>query len=455
MPSINSFALKTFGCKVNQYDSQLLADALSALGLRRVPGRAIDRSPEEDPGLVVVNTCAVTVRSEAKARRFIRSLLRKRPEATVLATGCAVRRDPDQWAALGCGDGSRLLTAPDLPQVARTLADAGLLPDEATTTADLPSRISTFAGHDRAFVKVQDGCQSFCSYCIVPFVRPGLWSKPAADVVDEVAHLSQAGYGEVVLVGVHLGLYGSEGGECRLAPLLRRLLDETDVGRLRLSSIEPQEVSDELIELAAGSARVCPHFHLPLQSGDDRILQAMNRRYTVRDYLSTLERIARRVPRPSFTTDLLVGFPDEGEEEFAHSLQVCRRAGFSRIHVFHFSPRPGTRAATLPGRPRHHLVARREHELLTLAEDLAQSYRRQFVGESVEVVLESRRDRATGMRQGVTERYLRMRFPCRPESCASEVRPGTLVTVRVSGVDGVGLLGTCEPSPRPTPQLPA
>ena len=448
MPSITTFAVRTFGCKVNQYDSQLLADALSALGLRRVPERASDDSPEERPRLVVVNTCAVTARSEAKARRLIRSLLRKRPEATVLVTGCAVRRDPDRWGELASGDRARLLVVPHPSQVGEALADAGLLRDEATTTADLPSCISTFAGHDRAFVKVQDGCQSFCSYCIVPFVRPGLWSKPADEVVDEVAHLSHAGYGEVVLVGVHLGLYGSDGSAgCTLAALIRRLLDETDVGRLRLSSIEPQEVSDELIDVAAGSARVCPHFHLPLQSGDDRILQAMNRRYTVRDYLNTLKRIARRVPRPSFTTDLLVGFPGEEEEEFAHSLQVCRQAGFSRIHVFHFSPRPGTRAATLPGRPRQHLVARREHELLALAEDLAQSYRRQFVGGDVEVLLESRRDRATGMLQGLTERYLRVRFPCRPESCASEVRPGTLVTVRVSGVDDVGLLGTCEPSP--------
>ena len=458
MPPVTTFAVKTFGCKVNQYDSQLLAEGLSALGLLRVAGKA----PEAGGGradLVLVNTCAVTARAEAKARRFVRRLLREHPEATVLVTGCAARRDPDQWRGVTPTERGRLLIVPHPSQVIQTLTDAGLLIGGVPPSLCLPSHISSFAGHDRAFVKVQDGCQSFCSYCIVPFVRPGLWSKPADEVVEEVAHLSQAGYGEVVLVGVHLGLYGSAGDAKDqahrsegLVSLLHRLLEETDVGRLRLSSIEPQEVSDELIEVVTGSPRVCPHFHLPLESGDDRILRAMNRGYTAREYRDTLKRIARHVPRPAFTTDLLVGFPGEGEEEFVRTLEVCRQAGFSRTHVFRFSPRPGTRAATLAGRPPQHLVARREHELLALAEDLAQSYRRQFVGEEVEVLVESRSDRTTGMRQGVTERYLRIRFPCPEESCASEahsngsVGPGTLVTVRVSGVDDVGLLGTREPS---------
>jgi len=455
MPPVTTFAVKTFGCKVNQYDSQLLTEGLSALGLHRMAEKTSEAGDGGHPGLVLVNTCAVTARAEAKARRFIRRLLREHPEATVLVTGCAARRDPDQWRGVTPVGQGRLLIVPHPSQVTQALADAGLLPVGVPPSPCFPSHISSFTGHDRAFVKVQDGCQSFCSYCIVPLVRPGLWSKPADEVVEEVAQLSRVGYQEVVLVGVHLGLYGSEGdGRSQLVSLLRRLLAETEVGRLRLSSIEPQEVSDELIEVVAGSPRLCPHFHLPLQSGDDSVLRAMNRRYTAREYLDTLRRIARHVPRPAFTTDLLVGFPGEGEEEFVRTLEVCRQSGFARTHVFRFSPRPGTRAATLPGRAPQHLVARREHELLALAEDLAQSYRRQFVGEEVEVLVESRSDRTTGMLQGVTERYLRIRFPRPEEWCADEVRssgsvgPGRLVTVRVSGVDDVGLLGTCEP-PRP------
>jgi tRNA A37 methylthiotransferase MiaB len=304
--------------------------------------------------------------------------------------------------------------------------------------AALPARISGFLGHDRAFVKVQDGCQAFCSYCVVPLVRPRLWSKPADSVVEEVRALSEAGYGEVVLVGVHLGLYGSEAPEDThdesrnpdLVGLIRRLLAETDVGRLRLSSVEPQEVTDDLIDLAVESDRVCPHFHLPLQSGDDSVLWAMNRRYTVREYLQTLERIARRIPRPAFTTDILLGFPGEGEAEFERTLSVVREARFSRIHAFRYSPRPGTKAArpplacsrsvrgatrlhgwalskapavppacrrapgrSLPGRPPEREVLRRERELLALAGELARAYRNQFLGEVVEVLVEGPADK--------------------------------------------------------------
>lgn len=477
MAPLVTFAVKTFGCKVNQYDSQLLAETLSALGLRRVPERIPAASPapsqppdQSAPDLIVVNTCAVTRRSEAKARRFVRACLRRHPAATVVVTGCGVRRaersdDPvARWWKDASARSHRLLLASQPSEVPLRLREAGLLEGVSTPEA-APTRIGSFAGHDRAFVKVQDGCQSFCSYCIVPYVRPGLWSKPAEEAVGEVAGLAQAGYGEVVLVGVHLGLYADAGpagagpsaadgrrGKTGLPALLRRLLEETEVGRLRLSSIEPHEVTEELIDLVAGSSRLCPHFHLPLQSGDDRILRAMNRRYSAGDYLRTLERIARKVPRPSFTTDVMVGFPGEGEEEFARTLRVCREAGFSRIHVFRFDPRPGTRAAVLPERPPAHLVRRREQQLLALARELARSYREQFVGEEVEVLVEARRDPATGEHTGLTERYLRIRFPDPPARSAAgpspcgEVRPGTLVNLRVTAADESGLVGSWSPS---------
>ena len=457
MTPLVTFAIKTFGCKVNQYDGQLLAEALSARGLRRVPERTPAEAPDspgppdrESPDLIIVNTCAVTRRSEAKARRFVRSSLRRHPAATVVVTGCAARRaegpaDPVvRWPEETSARPRRLLVVPQPTQVADRLLEAGLLQG----TSAPPSRICAFAGRDRAFVKVQDGCQSFCSYCIVPYVRPGLWSKPAGEVVEEVAGLARAGYGEVVLVGVHLGLY--QGGEgTGLAALLRRLLEETAVGRLRLSSIEPHEVTGELVDIVAESPRLCPHFHLPLQSGDDRILRAMNRRYSAGDYLRTLQSIARKVPRPAFTTDVMVGFPGEGEEEFARTLRACREAGFSRIHVFRFDPRPGTRAAGLADRPPPHLVRRREQQLLALAQELARSYRNRFVGEEVEVLVEARRDPATGEPTGLTERYLRIRFPdpaATPAGqCAAlggEARPGTLVNLRVAAAEETGLVGS-------------
>ncbi len=445
-----TFSHKTFGCKVNQYDSQLLAEGLAALGLCPSSTGAAPPGGKESGSrhLFIVNTCAVTARAEAKARKHVRRLLRDHPHATVVVTGCAVRSDalhdrsPENWHRLGTGSEGRVLAVPHPSQVPARLAESGLLATETPATSRLPTAVSTFAGHDRAFVKVQDGCRSFCSYCIVPYVRPVPWSKPADEAVDEVAGLSAAGYGEVVLVGVHLGLYGEgSGGEGDLAGLLRRLLRETDVGRLRLSSVEPQEVTDELIETVAGSPRLCPHFHLPLQSGDDRVLTLMNRRYTAHEYLGTLQRIARCVPRPSFTTDVMVGFPGEGEDEFRRTLAVCREAGFSRLHVFRFSPRPGTLAATLPERPAEHQLRLRERRLLRLADELARAYRSRFVGEEVEVLVESRRERATGMLMGLSERYLRVRLPTPTGAGRERVRPGSLVRVVAESADQVGLQG--------------
>jgi len=570
MNSVTTFTVRTFGCKVNQYDSQLLTERLRALGLRFVDDRPSPAGVQADghprcPGgvgenllhavgvtvrqltdatgaeplwggrqadgadeavgpraagapdsvdLVVVNSCAVTARSEAKARRLVRWLLRWYPHAAVVLTGCAVRLDRRPWEAIGresarpdeAGRGTgppRLFLVPSPEEVPRRLVEAGLVPTVALSpdasaagAAPAPACISGFLGHDRAFVKVQDGCQAFCSYCVVPLVRPGLWSRPAEEVVGEVRALSEAGYGEVVLVGVHLGLYGAEaaaagedahgGGRTpNLAGLIRRLLAETGVGRLRLSSIEPQEVTDDLIDIAAESDRLCPHFHLPLQSGDDGVLSAMNRRYTARQYLRTLERISERIPRPAFTTDILLGFPGEGEAEFSRTLAVAREARFSRIHAFRYSPRPGTKAATLTRSAPEREVLRREHALLALADELARSYRTQFLGEVVEVLVEGAADRLAsaappsgtagaspqpvgsgretpppspppegsrgqvpaepktqGFLAGLSERYLRVRFP-RPEGVP--VNPGTLVRVRVLSSDDSGLVGEWQP----------
>jgi threonylcarbamoyladenosine tRNA methylthiotransferase MtaB len=572
-----TFTTRTFGCKVNQYDSQFLAEQLSALGLQfvddhsshagvqaegaaRADGAGEAADPEaagasDSVDLVVVNTCAVTARSEAKGRRLVRWLLRSYPHATVVLTGCAVRLDARPWEAIGrdrarpdeTGRGTtsaRLLLVPSPEEVPRRLVEAGLVatgglspgplasvsvprPSNRTLTPTLsqgerarvrvslghPNRISGFLGHDRAFVKVQDGCQALCSYCVVPLVRPVLWSRPADEVVGEVRALAEAGYGEVVLVGVHLGLYGGEAsadsasaagrgligaetasprddaqGGCRtssLAGLIRRLLAETDVGRLRLSSIEPQEVTDDLIDLAAESDRLCPHFHLPLQSGDDGVLGAMNRRYTAREYMGILERISGRIPRPAFTTDILLGFPGEGEAEFERTLAAVREARFSRIHAFRYSPRPGTKAATLTRSAPEREVLRREHILLALAGELARSYCAQFLGEVVEVLVEGVADRLASAASpagtagaspqpvgrglqtpppfpppegsnnqvltesktqeflaGLSERYLRVRFP-RPDDV--RVRPGSLVRVRVLSSDDSGLVGEWEP----------
>ncbi|MBM4082494.1 MAG: MiaB/RimO family radical SAM methylthiotransferase, partial [Planctomycetes bacterium] len=271
--------------------------------------------------------------------------------------------------------------------------------------------ISGFEGHTRAFLKIQDGCDARCSYCIVPLVRGPVRSRPLEAIQREAERLAANGYREIVLTGIHLGAYGRDtGGRPGLCDVIEGLLDVPGLERIRLSSIEVNEFTDRLLALAVGSSKLCPHFHFPLQSGDDEILRAMNRTYTAAEYLSVLDRARARIERPSFTTDVMVGFPGEGERHFQNTLDVCRRAGFSRMHIFPFSPRPGTPATTMPNRPTRTEVRAREERLEAVARESALAYKRQFLGQRVNVLVETQRDARTGKLCGYTERYVKVAF---------------------------------------------
>ncbi|MBM4085027.1 MAG: MiaB/RimO family radical SAM methylthiotransferase, partial [Planctomycetes bacterium] len=271
--------------------------------------------------------------------------------------------------------------------------------------------ISGFEGHTRAFLKIQDGCDARCSYCIVPLVRGPVRSRPLEAIQREAERLAANGYREIVLTGIHLGAYGRDtGGRPGLCDVIEGLLDVPGLERIRLSSIEVNEFTDRLLALAADSAKLCPHFHFPLQSGDDEVLKAMNRAYTAAEYLDVLDKVRARIERPSFTTDVMVGFPGEGERHFQNTLDVCRRAGFSRMHIFPFSPRPGTPAATMPNRPTRKDVRAREERLEAVARELALAYKRQFLGQRVNVLVETQRDARTGKLCGYTERYVKVAF---------------------------------------------
>ncbi|MBI3846805.1 MAG: tRNA (N(6)-L-threonylcarbamoyladenosine(37)-C(2))-methylthiotransferase MtaB [Planctomycetes bacterium] len=409
-------AFVTLGCKVNHYDTQALREDAARRGFR-------EAREGERADVVVVNTCTVTERAGAKSRHLVRRALREHPGATVVATGCYADSDADELAAI-----------PGVAWVAPNRQKASLFqvlerdagpPDETSTPATAWPGITAFEGQTRAFLKVQDGCDLHCSFCIIPAVRGTARSRPAQEILDEARSLLDAGFRELVLTGVHLGGYGKDlGGREALAKLVADLARIAKRGavRLRLSSIEANEVTPRLLATIADSPVCCPHFHLPLQSGDDGVLRAMRRRYTASRFSKTIDAIRNRIDRPSLTTDVIVGFPGETEDAHRNTERTCEQAGFHKIHLFPYSVRRDTTAASIPGRIGPREQSKRMRSLEALEARLALAYHRSFVGTEVEVLGEEPAAGVPGTFSGYTERYVRVVFPAGDEARNALVR---------------------------------
>jgi threonylcarbamoyladenosine tRNA methylthiotransferase MtaB len=391
--------LVTLGCKVNQYETQFVKEALEANGYREAVGA-------EAAELCVVNTCTVTMEGDAKSRQAVRRLHQANPGTRIVVMGCYATRDPGAVARL--------------PGVERVITDKTRLPEElrALGIASVPRGIRRFDGHQRAFVKVQDGCLLNCTYCIIPHVRPQLRSRPLDEIVTEVAGLVAGGCQEIVLTGIHLGHYGLDRNRgkpkeawCRLWHLLEQLDALPGEFRLRLSSLEAAEARADLIGALARLRRVVPHLHLCLQSGSDRILARMRRRYRAAGFLERCRRIRQALDLPAFTTDVIVGFPGETDADFDATCAVVREVGFSKIHVFSFSPREGTPAAAYPDKVPPALVAERRERLRALGQELAGAYQRQLVGRRLEVLVEGADPKRPGHVLGTSCRYAPVSLP--------------------------------------------
>lgn len=391
--------LVTLGCKVNQYETQYLKELLEQAGW----AEAGDGEPAE---LCVVNTCTVTHEGDAKSRQAIRRLHQAHPRAELLVLGCYATRDPDAVRRL--------------PGVGRVITDKARLVEELApygVTSPLPG-ISRFDDHQRAFVKVQDGCLLNCSYCIIPSVRPHLKSRGLDEVAAEVSRLVEAGYHEVVVTGVHLGHYGLDHSRgrpkeqwVRLWHLLDRLAALPGDFRVRLSSLEAAEARDDLVRAMARHPRVCPHLHLCLQSGSDRVLAAMKRRYTSRGFLDRVARIRQALDAPAITTDVIVGFPGETDADFEATCAVLHEAGVSRIHVFSYSPREGTAAAGLRDDVPPPVKAARREALHALERELAGAYHGSLLGRTLDVLVEGEDRGRPGHARGTSCRYAPVAFP--------------------------------------------
>jgi threonylcarbamoyladenosine tRNA methylthiotransferase MtaB len=411
------------GCKVNQYDTQLVREALLRAGFR-------ETGTQEPAELCIVNTCTVTHQADAEGRTLIRRVARENPGAKIVVMGCYAARDP---AALhGLPGVAAVIEHHD--RIGEVLGQFGV--------ERLPRGITRFEGHHRAFVKVQDGCLLNCTFCIIPQVRPSLRSRPPQDVEVEIAGLVRAGYREVVLSGIHLGHYGvdtsrgrARADQFRLWHLIRRLAQIPGDWRLRLSSLEATEVTDEFVDLLAAEPRVCPHLHLCLQSGSDRILTAMKRRYRVAGFLRRLETIRQRLDQAAFTTDVIVGFPGETERDFADTLAACETAGFSKIHIFPFSARGGTAAATMPQQVRAETIRERRSRLAALESRLAARYHQSLVGRRLDVLVERAAEGDPPRSRGTACRYVPVEFSARPGE------QGQLLSVRVVAATETGVVG--------------
>lgn len=405
-----NYRIVTFGCKVNQHDSAALAETLEARGWQP----AVGTSPE----LILVNTCTVTARADQEARQVIRRLHREHPRAALLVTGCYAQRAPAEVAALPgvrgvCGNQEK----GRLDEVLAALEDGGSFlgvgefSPGAGFAAFVPRR---FPGHTRAFLKIQEGCSHGCAYCIVPRVRGGSRSLPPAGVEAALMELAAAGFAEVVLTGIDLGQYGRDlTPKASLAGLLRRLAGRVFPFRLRLSSLEPQEVSEELIDALAALPEVCPHFHLPLQSGSARVLAAMGRPYTPERFRDLARELLARFPDAALGLDVLVGFPGEGPEDVAATYELVASLPVAYLHVFPFSPRPGTPAAGLPPLPAPE-VRRRAAWLRELGRHKRAAFYQAQVGKVGEVLVERPAPRP-GWLAGLSRNYLRVLLPGPPD----------------------------------------
>jgi threonylcarbamoyladenosine tRNA methylthiotransferase MtaB len=419
-------AFHTLGCKVNQYDSAGMEQLFLERGYQVV---GFDEVAE----VYVINSCAVTGRSEAKSRQAARRAARQNPGAVVALVGCYPQVDARAaelagvQVVSGVQDRHRIV---DLVEAAGHPSGTGRAAPAGPESCDFPA--PHFAGRSRALLKIQDGCDGACTYCIVPAARGKARSRHPESVLREARRLLDAGYREIVLTGIRLGAYGREWGDTSLAGIVGQL-GELGGYRLRLSSLEPEDVTGRLLEVLAGSPVVCPHLHLPLQSGSDRILDAMGRRYRAEGFCRLVEEVRGVWPGAAITTDVIVGFPGEGAAEYLETLALVERLAFSRLHVFKYSPRPKTRARDFPDQVPDTVKAVRSLELTRLGRRLARKFHSSFVGRHVEVLVEAQPE--PGRLQGLTGHYVRARFAGSSRWCHR------LVMVRVTGADPAGVEG--------------
>jgi len=416
-------ATYTLGCKVNQYETALIEGELEERGFKIVPF-------SQSADYYLINTCTVTLRTDQKCREYIRAALRRNQTAKIVVTGCYAERSPDELRKIS--PQCQIFDNYQKENIASYLTKEAF-GREASEPSEKLKLISKFPGHTRAFIKIQDGCNSFCSYCIVPYVRREISSRPITEVLSEARRLLDSGYKEIVLCGINLGNYP------QLIPLLEKLNFLPGLERIRISSIEPFHVGKELIGAMKSLSRICHHLHIPLQSGDDQILKLMNRNYTTQQYQEIVEMVRESIPDIAISTDIIVGFPGETERRFSHTYDFVQRIGFSKIHIFRFSPRPDTLASRLPGGVSCAEMRQRSKMVNRLEKELREGFYRQYLNKELVVLLErkvrGKRENGKLFYSGFSSNYIRVLAP------AGEDEINRLISVKINNVNSEYAIG--------------
>ena len=421
-------AFHTLGCKVNQYDTQAMRERFEQAGYRTV-------GFEEEADVYVVNTCTVTGTGDKKSMQIIRRCHRQNPLAAIVVTGCLAQRAADSLTLPGV----RLVLGTQRRGEVVELLEQALAQDCALIAVESLRRapfehltVHAHEGHTRATMKIQEGCDRWCTYCIIPSVRGPIRSRPLDEIREEAQSLADAGFAEAVLTGIHLTSYGRDLQDgTTLLDAIRAVHEVEGIRRIRLGSLEPVIVTPEFVAGIAALPKVCHQFHLALQSGSDTVLARMHRRYTSGAFLAACDLLRSAFDDCALTTDVMTGFPGETREEFEQTKETCRRAGFSRMHVFPYSEREGTKAAQMSGSVPRHVREERARELIALGRDLERTALAARVGKTEDVLIEELDGQGHGA--GYTGGYMRVHVPGTKE--------GTIVRVRVTGVLGDELEG--------------
>ncbi len=427
-------AFTTLGCKLNQFETAAMQEQFKGEDFRVVPF-------EEEADVYVINTCTVTGKSDYRSRQAIRRAIKKNGDARVIATGCYSQVEPEAVASLEgvdlvLGNSEKLRIKDYLSGLNKGAAPTISVGDMDSSKEFHSISINEFPGYTRAFIKVQDGCDFQCAYCLISTARGPNRSETPRNVLQQAERLAAAGYRELVLTGVHLGTYGTDLEEkTNLAGLLRMLEEVEGIEKIRLSSVEPREITDELIEVIAGSEKICNHLHIPMQSGDDWILRQMKRNYDSAYYQSLVQKLASRIPRMGIGADVMVGFPGETEERFRNTYSLIESLPLTYLHVFNFSPRKGTVAADFPHQVDGETKNERSEKLRISGVDKSRRFRERHRDREATVLVESTRDKETGVLKGLTDNYIQVLMEGGDELANQVVR------VKLTGLKNKGMHG--------------
>lgn len=423
----------TLGCKVNQYETEAMTELFTAKGYQIV-------GSDERADIYVINTCSVTNLGEKKSRQYIRKVKRLNPNAVVAVVGCYSQVATDEVMAIegvnlviGTNERSRIV---DFVEDLEPWDKVCYVGDIMQVREFEELQIDQVTEKTRAFIKIQEGCNMYCSYCIIPYARGPIRSRQPEQVLREVERLVANGFKEIVLTGIHIASYGKELGNTDLLALLKEVHKIEGLERIRLGSLEPRLLSSEFIEAIKDMDKFCPHFHLSLQSGSDTVLKRMNRKYDAKTYLETVNAIKAAFDQPSFTTDVIVGFPGETDQEFEETFEFVQQVGFAKIHVFQYSPKKGTPAAEMGCQIQSDVKHKRSERLIALSDKMEQDYYAALLGKEFTVLFEGFSPSNENYIEGLSERYVRVAVP------KNESLIGSICKVRFDRVEGEVVYGT-------------